>query len=80
MFPRTGGRADINRLQLQGSEPLMPTWSPAGRNSQSARLLALVLAAALTGCASGGDGAVLGANPGGGFYCPHNRFIGCAYP
>ena len=80
MFPRSGGRADINRVQLQRYGPQMPAWRPAGRKSQSARLLALVLAAVLTGCASGNDYAVLGPNPGGGFYCPHNHFIGCAYP
>jgi hypothetical protein len=46
----------------------------------TARLVALVLAAVLVACTSGNDSAVLGPNPGGGFYCPHNAFIGCAYP
>ena len=45
-----------------------------------ARLLALVLATAIAGCGTAGGNAVLGPNPGGGFYCPHNAFIGCAYP
>jgi hypothetical protein len=63
-------RAKTGRVQLQGHRPPM----------RHARLLAVVLLTALTGCASGGDSAVLGPNPGGGFYCPHNAFIGCAYP
>ena len=43
--------------------------------------LLLVFACLLTGCGSNaGDAAIRGPNPGGGFYCPHNAFIGCAYP
>jgi hypothetical protein len=42
---------------------------------------AFVVATLLAGCGSANqDAAVLGPNPGGGFYCPHNAFIGCAYP
>jgi hypothetical protein len=39
-------------------------------------LAVLVLLSMLAGCAGGN--AVLGPDPGGGFYCPHNAFEGCA--
>jgi len=43
--------------------------------------LVVLLAGLLAGCGSAErNAAVFGPNPGGGFYCPHNAFIGCAYP
>jgi hypothetical protein len=73
MFCDVTSGANIDRVQLQmHSRGLV-------RRNWSGYLLALALAL-LTGCASGRDNAVLGPNPGGGFYCPHNAFIGCAYP
>jgi hypothetical protein len=39
-----------------------------------------LLAALLAGCGSTGGNANLGPDPGGGFYCPHNAFEGCANP
>jgi hypothetical protein len=75
----TGG-AKTDRVRLPRQRPQMPGLALTARTRRSARILALALATVLTGCASGGDSAVLGPNPGGGFYCPHNAFIGCAYP
>ncbi len=40
-------------------------------------LLVMVL---LAGCGAAKGNAILGPNPGGGFFCPHNAFEGCAYP
>ena len=39
-------------------------------------LAVVLLLSMLAGCAGGN--AVLGPDPGGGFYCPHNAFEGCA--
>jgi hypothetical protein len=47
----------------------------------SLAVIAVLTAALLAGCGGWGAGnAVLGPNPGGGFYCPHNIYEGCAYP
>ena len=44
-------------------------------------LTAAALVAMLAGCDFAARGnAYLGPNPGGGFYCPHNIYEGCAYP
>ena len=43
-------------------------------------VIAVLAAVLLAGCGWGAGNAVLGPNPGGGFYCPHNVYEGCAYP
>ena len=42
--------------------------------------LALLLEVLLAGCGSGVGNANLGPDPGGGFYCAHNVYEGCANP
>lgn len=42
--------------------------------------LALLLQGLLAGCGSGVGNANLGPDPGGGFYCAHNAYEGCANP
>jgi hypothetical protein len=39
-----------------------------------------VLFVLLTGCGSAGENAILGPDPGGGFYGPHDAFEGCINP
>jgi hypothetical protein len=52
-----------------------------GDVASGSMLIAAILAVMLGGCALTASGnAVLGPNPGGGFYCPHNIYEGCAYP
>jgi hypothetical protein len=40
----------------------------------------LLLEVLLAGCGSGVGNANLGPDPGGGFYCAHNAYEGCANP
>jgi hypothetical protein len=47
---------------------------------QKSRLAVTFLALLLAACGSAVGNASLGPDPGGGFYCPHNAFLGCVNP
>jgi hypothetical protein len=49
------------------------------KTPRSARFV-IVLMVLLGGCSAAVGNASLGPDPGGGFYCPHNAFEGCANP
>jgi hypothetical protein len=69
-----GLAASNGRKFMECSMALMPK---AGQMKFAPLLIVIVL---LAGCGAAGGNVILGPNPGGGFYCPHNVYEGCAYP